>query len=75
MLHPYGPLPTRTTCGACKGSGVDHETDLLCRRCDGSGEQRKAPEPVTVRQVADALGGGLLIGLVFFIGWSAMVFA
>ena len=71
MLHPYGPLPTRSTCPDCKGSGVDRETDLLCDGCDGSGAWKPSP----ARQVAEALGGGVMLLAVFFLGWSAMVLA
>lgn len=68
MLLPTGPISSTPTCRACKGSGVDRETDLLCKTCDGSGELR-APKPL------ESLAGGALLLLACWLGWAAVVLA
>lgn len=70
MLSPSGPITALPTCRACKGSGVDRQTDLLCDLCDGSG-LAKSP----TRQAVEAVAGGALLLTVCWLGWAAAVLA
>lgn len=71
MLTP-DTLSPPPTCRACKGSGVDRETDLLCKTCDGRGIAPRRERLDRLREIAEAAGGGLLLLTVCWLGWAAV---
>ena len=60
--HHGATMNRRETCRACKGSGVDHETDLLCESCGGAGMSSPLRD----------LAHGALLLLACWLGWAGL---